>query len=537
MSAVTDHLQESIDMHWYIYCGTLVFLMQLGFAMLEVGSVRKKNSKNILIKNFMDACIGALMWWACGYLIAFGTNSERDEFAGSANLSTNQYLFLANSVSVKDYQFWFFQFAFAATAASITSGAVAERCQMSAYFMYSSILVGFIYPVVVHWCWSKDGFLSNFALSDDDGTTYNAGRNWSSIGVIDFAGSGVVHLTGGVCAFVGAWTVGPRTGRFVEGELVTKGFTPQSSAFQALGTFILWFGWYAFNCGSTLGLWPGAPTVAARVAVTTTISAAACAVTSCFIGYIVSGTGEYSLPAVANGILAGLVSITAGCPVVEPWAAFIIGVIGAFIYHGWSTLMIRMNIDDVVDAVAVHGACGAWGVIAAALFAKNDLICEYAVSLCEGEAGYRNEQAGLFYSTNGKLLGTAALQIICIIGWVGVTMGIAFQCFNLLDLLRVSEEDEFFGLDASHHGGIDDEYVNSLGIDALVKMKDEGAKLDKFALLAMCIDQNVNPLPILVKFDEASKGSSSINDSAGYDSLIEMVTPNSPVKVIDVDFA
>jgi len=116
-------------------------------------------------------------------------------------------------------------------------------------------------------------------------------------------------------------------------------------------------------------------------------------------------------------------------------------------------------------------------------------------------------------------------------------MGIAFQCFNLLDLLRVSEEDEFFGLDASHHGGIDDEYVNSLGIDALVKMKDEGAKLDKFALLAMCIDQNVNPLPILVKFDEASKGSSSINDSAGYDSLIEMVTPNSPVKVIDVDFA
>merc|ERR1719453_3058206 len=318
-----------IDVIWYIYCGTLVFLMQAGFAMLEVGSVRKKNSKNILVKNFMDACIGAIMWWATGYAIAFGTDKDRNRFAGGGDgyFWFNKVDTASGQPDVGFYQFWFFQYAFAA----------AERCQMAAYFLYACLLVGLVYPVVVHWVWSADGWLSNFAgkeAGDPAVDDYNPARTWVSVGVIDFAGSGVVHLTGGVSGFMGALILGPRIGRFVEGSVVTKGFSPQSSALQALGTFLLWFCWYAFNAGSTLGMWEGAPLVAARCCVTTTLSAAACAITNVIINYLLTG-GEYSLNATLNGVLGGLVSITAGCPVVEPGMAVIIGMIGAFVYTGW----------------------------------------------------------------------------------------------------------------------------------------------------------------------------------------------------------
>ena len=520
-----------IDVIWYIYCGTLVFLMQAGFAMLEVGSVRKKNSKNILVKNFMDACIGAVMWWATGYAIAFGSDGERSQFAGGGDKyywfnkilkgSGDEDPNALGEPGASWYQFWFFQYAFSAAAASITSGAVAERCQMAAYFMYAALLIGFVYPVVVHWNWSADGWLSNFATSSAGSDDYNPARTWASIGVIDFAGSGVVHLTGGVAGFMGALILGPRTGRFnADGEVVTKGFSPQSSALQALGTFLLWFGWYAFNAGSTLGMWAGAETVAARVVVTTTLSAAACAITNVTIAYFLTG-GEYSLNATLNGVLSGLVSITAGCPVVTPGMAVLIGMIGAFVYTGWSKLMLLLKIDDVVDAVAVHGACGMWGVIAASLFAKGELSAEYA-SICQ----YHDDETdcdGLFYGGNGKLLGMAFLQITMIWLWVGITMGVAFFVFDLLKLLRVSVQDETYGLDASHHGGMDEDQINPLGSDALMQMRDEGAKLDKTSLLAMCIDQNVQPLPILAKFDKVAGPSGVIEDEASYGQLLELV--------------
>ena len=503
--------------------------MQAGFAMLEVGSVRKKNSKNILVKNFMDACIGAIMWWAMGYAIAFGTDNDRNRFAGGGDGylwfnkvqrgSSGEDPSALGQPGVGYYQFWFFQYAFSAAAASITSGAVAERCQMAAYFMYSMILVGFVYPVVVHWCWSSDGWLSNFAMGESGGDDYNPARTWTSVGVIDFAGSGVVHLTGGVAGFMGALILGPRTGRFApDGSVVTKGFSPQSSALQALGTFLLWFGWYAFNAGSTLGMWSGAPVVAARCCVTTTLCAASCAITNVIINYFLTG-GEYSLGATLNGVLAGLVSITAGCPVVTPGMSVIIGMIGALVYTGWSKLMLLLKIDDVVDAVAVHGACGMWGVIAASLFAKGELSGEYA-SICQYGMDHCD---GLFYGGNGKLLGMAFLQITMIWIWVGGMMGIAFFLFDLAKLLRVSVQDETYGLDASHHGGMDDDLVNALGADALMKMRDDGFKLDKTVLLAMCIDQNVQPLPILAKFDKIAGPSGVIEDSASYDQLLELV--------------
>jgi Amt family ammonium transporter len=488
------------------------------------------------VKNFLDACIGAIMWWAFGYAIAFGTDKDRNKFAGGGD----GYLFF-NKVDAANedpnalgqpgvayYQTWFFQFAFSAAAVSITSGAVAERCQMAGYLMYSMLLVGFVYPVVVHWCWSSDGWLSNFASGENGGS--DPARTWVSVGVIDFAGSGVVHLTGGVAGFMGALILGPRTGRFdSDGSVVKEGFSPQSSALQALGTFILWFGWYAFNAGSTLGMFKGAPVIAARCCVTTTLSASACAITNVLIQYVITG-GEYSLGATLNGVLGGLVSITAGCPVVEPGMAVIIGMVGAVVYTSWSNLMLLLKIDDVVDAVAVHGACGMWGVIAASLFAKGELsaeygsICQYGQSSCDG----------LFYGGNGKLLGMAFLQIVMIWLWVGGTMGVAFFVFDLMKLLRVSVQEETYGLDASHHGGMDEDQINPLGPETLIKMRDEGVKLDKTSLLAMCIDQNVQPLPVLAKFDKVAGPSGVIEDNVAYGALLELVGYDQ-VDLVDTD--
>lgn len=475
--------------------------------MLEVGMVRKKNTRNILLKNLLDCCIGALIWWLCGYAIAFGSGKHRNEFAGGEN----GYFFASKTNPAADdtigdempgqnyFQSWFFQYAFSATAVSITSGAVAERCHMSAYVIYSIILVGFVYPVVVHWCWSTDGWLSNFALGDtsDD---YNPARRWSSVGVIDFAGSGVVHLTGGVSAFCGAYIIGPRT-RSKENPSSNEDpkFPSQSSSLQILGTFILWFGWYAFNAGSTLGMWPGgdasptpdpvagggAPLLASRAVMTTTLSAASATITSAvmpvgllsclkrlatcmearmknkdmrnpnldfWIQKVLAQDNRWDLGCSLNGTLGGLVSITAGCVVVEPWAAVIIGMIGSVLQISWSAFMKYLKIDDVVDAVSVHGACGMWGVLAAALFAKKDYVCQYAGGLCNGDA--RNAM-GAFYGGNGKFLGMALLQILCIWFWVGLSMATVFKTLKIFKMDRVSDRKQRHGLDDSFHGGMD----------------------------------------------------------------------------------
>lgn len=472
---MTRHLQEldlsevagNVDAFYYVFCGMAVFIMQLGFAMLEAGTVRKKNTKNILVKNFMDACVAAIVWWFCGFAFAFGSDEDRNAFVGGGN---GDGIFLAQGGNLGSYQMWFFQWAFAATAASIVSGAVAERVQMGAYFCYAVILCGLVYPVVVHIVWSSDGFLSMF-YAKDDADDYNIGGETSSVGTIDFAGSGVVHMTGGVAALCGAYFAGARTGRFSsddEGRVFVHPMSPQSSSMQALGTFILWFGWYAFNAGSTLGIThEGAGLIAARCCVTTTLCAASCSLTCMFIEYYRTSGKEYSLNATMNGVLAGLVSITAGCPVVEPWAAVVIGFIGGFVYVGWSRLMLKWQIDDVVDAVAVHGACGAWGVLAAALFAsKRKMLETYDI-----EDNDESDMNGLFMGGNGKLLGMAFAEIAVIIAWVGTMMSIFFFVMSSTGMLRVSTEDEVDGLDCSHHGGIE---ITDIGVDVDKKEKPEG---------------------------------------------------------------
>eukprot|EP00543_Licmophora_paradoxa_P004340 CAMPEP_0202441276 /NCGR_PEP_ID=MMETSP1360-20130828/717_1 /ASSEMBLY_ACC=CAM_ASM_000848 /TAXON_ID=515479 /ORGANISM="Licmophora paradoxa, Strain CCMP2313" /LENGTH=508 /DNA_ID=CAMNT_0049056159 /DNA_START=26 /DNA_END=1552 /DNA_ORIENTATION=+ len=416
------------NVFFLLFAGAAVFLMQSGFAMLCAGSVRQKNVKNIMLKNLLDACGGALGFYLIGYGLAYGdsdgdpTNAIR--FIGNTNFA------LQNESDGSGYIGFFFQFAFAATAATIVAGTVAERCKMAAYLCYSLFLTAFVYPVVVHSTWASDGFLCSWSHD-----------LFLDVGVIDFAGSGVVHLTGGATALVAAIILGPRRGRFYDEdgnalESPTE-FPAHSTALQILGTFILWFGWYGFNPGSALATTDaGSADLIGLAAVTTTLSAASGCVTAMFTDTIIEmlRTGEvsYDLTMAMNGALGGLVGITAGTANVDTWAALIIGMISGWCYYGFSNLLIKLKIDDAVDAVPVHCACGIWGVLA---------------------VGFFETTHGLFYGGNGNLMVAHIVQILFILGWVSGTMIPFFIALKMAGMFRVDPLEEEVGLDISHHRG------------------------------------------------------------------------------------
>ena len=387
-------------------------------------SIRAKNAQNILLKNLMDACVGALWFWATGYAFAYGSANDGNWFIG------NDLFFLSSGFTGKDvYHSWFFQFAFAATAATIVSGAVAERCSMGAYAGYSAVLTGFVYPVVAHWVWSGDGWLSAF-LHDP----------WLDVGVIDFAGCGVVHMVGGAAAGIGAYVLGPRIGRFGPKGREIKG---HSVPLVVLGTFLLWVGWYGFNPGSTLAIsGEGVAEVAAKTAATTTLAAAAGGLSNLFIHHHLGGF--YDVAEMCNGVLAGLVSITSACSVVEPWAAVVIGVLGACAYTCGSRLLVKLEIDDAVNATPVHFFAGAWGLFAPAFFAR-----PYNMRNAYGHS----KRAGLFYGGGGEMLACQTVGFVAITAWVTVTMLPFFTLMNKLGMFRVSPEVEEIGCDDSKHGG------------------------------------------------------------------------------------
>jgi len=423
-------LSKNIDVFYSLFCGAAIFMMQCGFAMLCAGSVRQKNVKNIMLKNLLDACGGALGYYAVGFGVAY---------EGGTFLGTSGGRFFL--IDYDNYIDFFFQFTFAATAATIVAGTVAERCKMVAYLCYSLMLTGFVYPVVVHAIWNSAGFLSAFNESPFRG-----------VGMIDFAGSGVVHMTGGATALIAAIVLGPRIGRFYDedGNPLDKPgeFAPHSVSLQVLGTFILWFGWYGFNPGSTLVISvPGYGDVAALAAVTTTLAAAAGAVSSMFfdtlLGFLSEGEAEYDLTMAMNGCLGGLVGITAGCSTVEPWAAIIIGLIAGVVYVLASKLLVKLKIDDAVDAIPVHFFNGMWGCIATGLFASRRF-----VTMTYGET----YSPGLFYG-DGNLLLCEICGILFIIAWVAVIMGPFFIALNALGMFRVDPIEEKVGLDISHHKG------------------------------------------------------------------------------------
>mmetsp|Transcript_2142 Transcript_2142/g.3146 ORF Transcript_2142/g.3146 Transcript_2142/m.3146 type:complete len:522 (-) Transcript_2142:215-1780(-) len=428
---------ENVDTFYLLFAGALVFLMQAGFAMLCAGSIRAMNVQNILLKNILDACSGALGFYSIGYALAYGgvVGDTRTTFIGTTN-----YFFLYN---VDNYINWFFQFAFAATAATIVAGTVAERCKLEAYFCYSFFLTAFVYPVVVHAVWDKQGFLSAF----------NSNPLWG-IGMVDFAGSGVVHTTGGCTALVAAIVLGPRVGRFYNehGQALEepRTFPPHSVALQVLGTFLLWFGWYGFNPGSTLAITPlGYGDVAALAAVTTTLSAATGCISALLFNFVVvlflTGEEVFDLTMAMNGGLSGLVAITAGCSTVQPWAAIAIGLVAGLVYFGASKALISLKIDDAVDAIPVHLANGIWGCIAVGFFADPNL-----VSAVYG--ANNNAMGGVFYGY-GTLLACQICGVLFILGWVTVFMFPFFIMLRYLNMLRLDPIEELVGCDVSHHGG------------------------------------------------------------------------------------
>ena len=311
-----EEITSIIDTTWLMTAAFLVFFMQAGFAMLTAGFVRGKNATNILMKNILDASVGAIAFYAVGYGIAYGVTGES---APGHGLFGDGDFFLKG---FDNYAFWLFQFAFAATAATIVAGAMAGRTKFAAYLVYTVFISAFIYPVVVHWAWDGSGWMTAFRPD-----TFLAN------GYIDFAGSGVVHTVGGIAGLMGAIIVGPRIGKFGKNGIINA-IPGHSSSLAVLGMFILWFGWYGFNPGSTLGLSGGLAEIAARVAVTTTLSAGAGAATAAIVSKL--WTGNYDMGFVVNGTLGGLVAVTAPTATIEPWAAIIIGSIGALVVMGGS---------------------------------------------------------------------------------------------------------------------------------------------------------------------------------------------------------
>ena len=418
--AIAD-LTSAIDTGWLLITATLVLFMQAGFAMVEAGFVRTKNVTNILMKNVLDACLGAIVYMAVGWAFAYGVNADGEAggFIGMGNFFLNDF---------SDYASWFFQFAFAATAATIVSGAMAERTKFSAYLVYTVLITGFVYPIVTHWIWDGNGWLT--AFSDDP---------MNGVGMVDFAGSTVVHSVGGWAALCGAIIVGARKGRFTDGKVTA--FPGHSLPLGVLGVFILWVGWYGFNPGSTLGLSGGFYNDAARVAVTTTLAAGAGGATAMVVSWLQHGKSDLSLT--LNGLLGGLVAITAGTATIEPIWAIVTGAIAGIIIVYGVMLLDALKIDDPVGAVPVHLMNGAWGTLAVGLFSSQALM---------GSVYGVDSTYGILFGGGSDLFITQIVGIVAVGAWTVVTSSIIFLAIKFTIGIRVSDAEEDAGLDVHEHG-------------------------------------------------------------------------------------
>ncbi|GAB4818259.1 hypothetical protein N2152v2_005305 [Parachlorella kessleri] len=422
-------LDESLSILWTLVCSFFVVYMQSGFALLEAGAVRAKNVKNILLKNVIDICVSILCWYAVGYAFAYGSCGE-NAFIGHADFFSSD-----NSMSGGVYWArWIFRWTFSATAATIVAGAVAERAQLKSYALWTALCCGFLYPVVVHWVWSSSGWLSPFrqGCGEVGYSPYFSRTN----GLMDFAGSGTVHMLGGGAALMGAIMLGPRLGRFLpEPQRGVAYFEPASPTNMVLGAFSLWVGWYGFNAGSAR-CFLGCMDTAAKVAVNTTLSVGASTLTSLLLAVVLGEAGDVVRP--LNGILAGGVSITAGCALVQEYAAVVIGIGGALVYTASSKLLLRLRIDDPLDASPVHFFCGMWGLLAPGFFAtqtSTEQVYTYA------------RDWGVFYGGQGYQLGVQVLGVVVIAAWTCCLSGAAFWLLHKADWLRVSREMEVNGLD------------------------------------------------------------------------------------------
>ena len=413
LESIQEVLHGEIFAVWFLVGTALVFWMQAGFAMCEAGFTRAKNSGNIIMKNLMDFCIGTVMWFICGASLMLGENILNGFMGGfSFDVFSNYGNF--------DYSAFVFNLVFCATTATIVSGSMAERTKFSSYCIYSAVISAIIYPIEAHWTWGG-GFLAQW-------------------GFHDYAGSNCIHMVGGICAFIGAWMLGPRIGKFERDKdgKVTKvnAFPGHNLVVAALGVFILWLGWYGFNGAAATDV----PTLGS-VYLTTTVAPAVATVVCMIFTWIKYGKPDVSM--CLNASLAGLVAITAPCDVTDCAGAAIIGAIaGLLVVFGvWFNDNVT-HVDDPVGAVAVHMFNGIWGTIAVGLFAT-DTAPGFAVAGIE---------KGLFYGGGVSQLVKQFGGMFATIAWTVVTIFIAFTIIKKTIGLRVSEEEEITGLDATEHG-------------------------------------------------------------------------------------
>jgi Amt family ammonium transporter len=406
-------MYSSVNTLWVLVGAALVFFMQAGFAMVETGFTRAKNAGNIIMKNLMDFCIGTPVFWIFGFGIMFGEgNGFIGKIAGIATESAYGSSMLPDGVPF--WAFLIFQTVFCATAATIVSGAMAERTKFISYCIYSFLISLIVYPVSGHWIWGG-GFLSQ-------------------MGFHDFAGSCAVHMVGGVAALIGAIILGPRIGKYTKSGK-SKAIPGHNLTVGALGVFILWFCWFGFNGASTVSMEGDAIVSASKIFVTTNLAAAVSTITAMMITWVLYKKPDVSMS--LNGTLAGLVAITAGCDTVSPTSAAIIGIMAGFIVvFGIEFIDKKLKIDDPVGAVGVHGLNGAFGTLAVGLFSD----------------GTGTDWKGLFTGGGFKGLGLQFFGMFVTIVWVVVTMTIIFQVIKHTIGLRVSAEEELAGLDSKEHG-------------------------------------------------------------------------------------
>ena len=401
---------------WFLVGAALVFWMQAGFAMVEAGFTRAKNAGNIIMKNLMDFCLGTVSFMILGSSLLIGSSDwALGGFIGKPSLA----LFL--DYKNYDWSSFVFNLVFCATAATIVSGAMAERTKFSAYCIYSAIISLLIYPIEAHWTWGG-GWLSQFSFG-----------SWTG-GFTDYAGSTIVHMVGGISALIGAAILGPRIGKYSKSGK-SKAIPGHNLTIGALGVFILWFCWFGFNGASTVSMEGDAIVTAGKIFVTTNLAAAVATVTVLIITWI-----RYKKPDVSmslNGSLAGLVAITAGCDTVSPTSAAIIGIISGFVVvFGIEFIDKVLKVDDPVGAVGVHGLNGAFGTLAVGLFSD----------------GTGTEWKGLLVGGGFHGFGVQFIGMIITIAWVAVTMTIIFQAIKHTVGLRVTAEEEIEGLDSKEHG-------------------------------------------------------------------------------------
>lgn len=413
---IAQFVNENVYGIWYLIGVAFVFWMQAGFAMVETGFTRAKNAGNILMKNLMDFCIGTVVFILIGFGLMLG--EDLAGFIGKPGFD------IFTAYADFDWSKFVFNLVFCATAATIVSGAMAERTKFLSYCIYSGVISAVIYPVEAHWIW---------------------GGGWlSRIGFHDFAGSCAIHMVGGISALIGAWMLGPRIGKFTKdknGKIIkVNAFPGHNLPIGCLGVFILWLGWYGFNGAAATSV-----SQLGSIFLTTTISPAIATVVCMVFTWLHYGKPDVSM--CLNASLAGLVAITAGCDVTDAFGAIVIGAVaGLLVVFGVWFLDYKLRVDDPVGAVAVHMMNGIWGTIAVGLFATNSAP-DYSIADASG-----NELVGLFYGGGLKLLGLQLTGFVTVAAWTAVCITITFLVIRKTVGLRVSAEEEIVGLDAKEHG-------------------------------------------------------------------------------------